>query len=248
METSRPSFQSLLIEMQFDGATLSTGTAFVVETPNRGPHLITNRHTVTGRHQDTGEPLSTTAGIPNHLVVIHNRLDKNGGWIRCTEPLYEGETPRWIEHPRLGPRADFVALPLTELTNVALYPYDPSNPGDDIRVGPADAVSIIGFPFGLVAGDGYAIWATGFVASEPEVNYEDLPIILVDCRGREGQSGSPVLAYRASGTATMSDGAFAVNGTPLQRFIGIYSGRVNRESDLGRVWKASAIAELIQTL
>ena len=51
-----PSVRSLLITMQYNQQTLATGTAFVVNTPTRGPHLITNRHNVTGRHQVTGEP------------------------------------------------------------------------------------------------------------------------------------------------------------------------------------------------
>lgn len=29
-------------------------------------------------------------------------------------------------------------------------------------------------------------------------------------------------------------------------FIGIYSGRINEQSDIGLVWKVSAIRELIQ--
>ncbi|WP_428910707.1 hypothetical protein [Niallia sp. Krafla_26] len=46
----------------------------------------------------------------------------------------------------------------------------------------------------------------------------DLPLLLIDhCRSRQGQSGSPVIAYR-------------------------------KESDLGLVWKASAIKELIDSI
>jgi hypothetical protein len=46
----------------------------------------------------------------------------------------------------------------------------------------------------------------------------------------------------------MADGGTAIFGGPVERFIGIYSGRINKESDLGIVWKASAIDELVQTL
>ena len=46
----------------------------------------------------------------------------------------------------------------------------------------------------------------------------------------------------------MADGSSAIFTGPVERFIGIYSGRINAESDLGIVWKASAINELIQTL
>lgn len=234
--------------MQFNGQPLSTGTAFVVNTPRRGPHLITNRHNVTGRHQETGAPLSKTGGIPSDIVVVHNRKGALGQWVSRSESLYVNNSPRWIEHPSLGAKADFVALPLTQLADVELYPYDPSTPGPPIQVGPADTVSVIGFPFGMTAGGAFGVWATGFLASEPDVNFNNLPIVLIDCRSRQGQSGSPVLAYRGGGAVAMTDGSSAVFSGPVERFIGIYSGRINPESDLGIVWKASAIADLVQTL
>ncbi|MBC7620700.1 MAG: hypothetical protein H7293_17245 [Candidatus Saccharibacteria bacterium] len=39
----------------------------------------------------------------------------------------------------------------------------------------------------------------------------------------------------------------AFNG-PVYRFIGVYTGRINAESDIGIVWRASAIDELLQRL
>ena len=245
---AKPSVQSLLIEMQFNGQLLSTGTAFVVNTPTKGPHLITNRHNATGRHQETGAPLSKTGGVPSHIVVVHNRKAQLGQWVSRSEPLYVNSAPHWVEHPTLGPKADFVALQLTDLNDVELFPYDPTNPGPQILVGPADAVSVIGFPFGITAGGAFGVWATGFLASEPEIDFNNLPIQLIDCRTRQGQSGSPVLAYRAGGSVAMAGGGTSIFGGPVERFIGVYSGRINSESDLGVVWKASAIAQLIQTL
>ena len=245
---TKPSIQSLMIEMQFNGQRLATGTAFVVNTPTQGPHLITNRHNVTGCNQDTGDPISKTAGIPNQIIIAHNQKNQLGNWVFRSEALYINGVPLWVEHPTLGPKADFVALKLTSLIDVDLYPYDPANPGPQIHVGPADTVSVIGFPFGMTAGGMFGIWATGFLASEPSIDFNNLPIQLIDCRSREGQSGSPVLAYRAGGAVAMADGGSAVFTGPVERFIGIYSGRINKESDLGMVWKATAIAQLIQTL
>lgn len=245
---AKPSVQSLLIEMKFNGQPLSTGTAFVVNTPSKGPHLITNRHNVTGRDQETGLLLSKSGGIPSDIVVIHNCKAQLGQWVPRHEPLYVNGSSRWIEHPTLGPKADFVALQLTDLSDVELIPHDPTNPGPQIHVGPADTVSVIGFPFGMTAGGAFGIWATGFLASEPEVDFGNLPIQLIDCRSRQGQSGSPVIAYRAGGSLAMAGGGTSVFGGPVERFIGIYSGRINAESDLGIVWKAKAIAELVQTL
>src|SRR5882672_11503222 len=177
---AQPSVQSLLIEMQFNGQPLSTGTAFVVQSA-KGAHLITNRHNVTGRNQDTAAPLSPTGGVPSDIVIVHNRKGQLGQWVPRTEPLYIGGTPRWREHPALGPKADVVALPLTSLNDVELYPYDPANPGPAIFVGPADSVSVIGFPFGMTAGGAFGVWATGFLASEPDIDFNGLPIQLIDC-------------------------------------------------------------------
>lgn len=246
-QIAQPSVQSLLIEMQVNGTPLSTGTAFVVKAAS-GPYLITNRHNVTGRRQDTGVPLSPTGGIPTHVVIVHNRTGQLGQWVWKSEPLYVGTSPRWREHPTLGASADFVALPLADLADVDLFPYDPANPGPEIFFGPADPVSVIGFPFGVTAGGAFGVWATGFLASEPEVNFSNQPIQLVDCRTRPGQSGSPVIAYRSGGMVPMVDGSAAAFVGPVWRFIGIYSGRINNESDLGLVWKASAIQQLVVTL
>jgi hypothetical protein len=146
----------------------------------------------------------------------------------------------------MGADADFVALPLTNTTEVEFYPYDPVNTGPDIAVGPAEVLSVVGFPFGLTGGGALAIWATGFVASEPFM--PDQPTFLIDCRSRQGQSGSAVISHRNGGSVAMTDGSTSIFGGPVTRFLGIYSGRVNAESDLGIVWKASAIAELVASI
>lgn len=233
--------------MQFNSQPLSTGTAFVVQSA-KGPHLITNRHNVTGRHQDTGVPLSSTGGIPSDIVIVHNRKGLLGQWVPKKEPLHIEGTPRWREHPTLGAKADFVALPLTSLEDVELFPYDPANPGPDIFVGPADPISVIGFPFGMTAGGAFGVWATGSLASEPDVDFGRLPIQLIDCRSRQGQSGSPVISYHQSGMVKMANHTLAGFNGPVLKFIGVYSGRINTESDIGIVWKASAIQQLVQSL
>lgn len=245
---AQPSVQSLFIRMSFNDELLATGTAFVVHSKNGDPYLITNLHNFTGRNPSTGKPLSKNCAIPNKITIVHNRKSDLGAWIEVTQPLLLDETPLWIEHPVLADRADFAALKLTNVRRVALYPYDLDDLGPDILLGPADPVSVIGFPFGLTASGHFGIWATGFLASEPSIDYNDLPIQLIDCRTRQGQSGSPVVAYRSGGTVAMRNGSNSVFGGPVCRFVGIYSGRVNAESDLGMVWKASAIAELVRTL
>ena len=243
----RPSVQSLFLQIQFDGEVLGSGTGFVAES-GLGPVLITNLHNVTGRHPITGQILSRTGGIPNELLILQNRANRLGQWVPKTEALLDGAEPRWVEHPQLGSDADFVALPLAELDDVELYPHSLGEGDPMIMVSPADTVSVVGFPFGIRTGGSLAIWATGFVATEPDLDHEGRPVFLIDCRARQGQSGSAVIAHRSGGMVTLEDGSSAVFQGPVSRFLGVYSGRINLESDLGIVWKAHAIQELVESL
>lgn len=244
---AEPSIKSLLIEMRVNGQPISTGTGFVATAP-RGPVLITNRHNVTGRNQDTGQPLSPTGAIPDEIVVLHNRHSSLGEWVQRTEPLYSNGAPCWVEHPQLGASADFVALPLTQLVDVDLYPYSLGVGDPQIMVAPAEVVSVVGFPFGLSAGGALAVWATGFIASEPGVDFNNLPVFLIDCRSRPGQSGSAVIAHRSGGAVSTQDGSVMVGTGVMTRFLGVYSGRVNANSDLGFVWKAAALQKLAASI
>jgi len=116
------------------------------------------------------------------------------GWKKV-EKLTDSEgSPLWIEHPKLGSDVDIILLPLSSLDEVAIHPYDVNYYEKEIDVGPADAVSVVGFPFGKTGGRYFAIWATGFMASEPEFDLDGQPKFLIDCRSRPGQSGSAVIA------------------------------------------------------
>ena len=244
---AEPSIKSLLVQMRYGGQKLATGTGFVAQA-GWGPVLITNWHNVSGREPETRRVLSPTGGIPDEIMILHNRANRLGQWVWCKELLLVGGRRRWIEHPTLGERADFIALPLTELDDVELYPYSLGEGDPPIHFGPAEPVSVVGFPFGLQAGGSLAVWATGFVASEPSVDFNGLPIFLIDCRTRPGQSGSAVIAYRGGGMVSLEGGDTAMFGGPVTRFLGIYSGRISEQSDLGIVWKAGAIQQLVASI
>jgi hypothetical protein len=143
---------------------------------------------------------------------------------------------------------DAVALPLRELSDVQLYPYSLGIGDPAIVCGPADPVSVVGFPFGLQAGGSLAVWATGFVASEPHIDFNGLPLLLVDCRTRPGQSGSAVISYRSGGMVALENGSAAAFTGPVTRFLGLYGGRINAQSDLELVWKAKALKELVDSV
>jgi hypothetical protein len=233
--------------MRMNGHNLSTGTGFVVNAP-RGPVLVTNRHNVTGRHNTTNALLSPQGHIPDEIIIMHNRNGNLGQWVAKSEPILNDYNPLWIEHPTLGATADFVALPLTNLTDVKLYPYDLTPAARQIIVRPSDTISVIGFPFGIAGGGALGIWATGFMATEHDIDHNNLPTFLIDCRARQGQSGSAVIAHRNTGMMEAEDGTRFMSSGAVTRFMGIYSGRINDQSDLGIVWKARAISELIATI
>lgn len=239
-----PSVKSLRLVFCFEDTELATGTGFIVSKGMRH-YLITNRHNVTGRDQISDKPMRPDCGTPNRVIIRHNKLDRLGEWIEKSEDLYLDDRERWIEHPVGLANFDFVALPLNDVVGAHLYSYDPNNVGPLIRCGPSDTVSVVGYPFGLTGGD-LAIWATGFVASETAFDQE--PIFLIDCRTRRGQSGSAVISFTSGGMVAMNDDSAAAYSGPVYRFLGIYSGRINKDSDLRVVWKASVIAELFRAI
>lgn len=250
-----PSLKSLYIEMYFGDTLLSSGTAFLAAN-DQSSHcaLITNRHNVTGRHQETGECLDKKhCATPDNIRIYFYKPPLDLREWHCVKlPLYKEDGSQWwIEHPRFGASADVVALNLNWGSDVKKLPYYLKTDLDRAKlvVRPAEAISVIGFPFGLSSTGRFPIWATGFMAQELGIVTPDNQTFLIDCRTRQGQSGSPVIAYRANVFTYVNDsGRISTTmaaGTVKWEFLGIYSGRVNSESDLGLVWHVSAIEEVL---
>ena len=243
---ARPSVASLLIRAIAGSNVLGSATGFAVGW-NGVNYLITNWHVVSGRDPRTNQPLHSSGAVPSELRTMHNVKDRLGQWREVADPLYNGAgQPLWREHPDFGRRVDVVALPLSSMDDVELYRHDPWTVEPEIAAGVAEGVFIIGFPFGLSGGGSLGIWSRGSIATEPAVEFDGLPLYLVDSRTRAGQSGSPVIFYSGGGAVAMRSGGVAVFAGPVERLLGVYSGRVNQESDLGFVWKVSALREIVE--
>lgn len=244
---AEPSVQSLFVVAMANGTELGTGTGFVVTHDSR-PYLITNYHVAAGRDPRTGQPRHSSAAVPDTLRIVHllpakpDRLEWEG---RDERVLSESGDALWLEHPTFRRRVDVVALPLENVSGIDLHPYDLSGSAPAMAFGPATDVNVVGFPFGMTAGGAFGVWTHGFVASEPEIDFEDLPLFLVDARTREGQSGSSVIAYSTGGATPMADGSTAIMGAGLVNLLGVYSGRVNKDSDLGLCWKIQAVRDIV---
>lgn len=248
MSISPLSVQSLLVLPASQSFQLGSATGFLVRHDDQY-HLITNWHVVSGRNPTTGQPLESHGGTPDRIGISYFMPPQPNflTWSRRDEPLYDqaGE-PRWLEHPSFGRRVDVVALPLTTTDGCELMPYDLTSPAEPLRALVSDFVDIIGFPFGLTAGGSIAVWIKGAIASEPDIDFCSLPCFLIDARTRQGQSGSPVVVYAAGGAHNLASGTFVVGAGPTCNLLGVYSGRINEQSDIGMVWKLSAIREILE--
>jgi Trypsin-like peptidase domain len=241
------SVTSLQLKIFHNDVEIGGATGFVLEK-NDKRYLVTNRHVVLACAQDQN-PTNIGGWIcANKLAIYHNRLNHLGEWMWVVEDLFdERSNKRWSEHPTLGAAADLVALPLKHMDNVQFYPLDMELRKTDVVVGPADSVSIVGFPFGLAQQGGLPVWKTGTVASDLDINYRGKPIFLVDTTSRPGMSGSPVYAVR-SGAFRGSDGMLhsAISGS-MKRFLGVYSEQM-QAAELGAVWKVEAVMALYDSL
>lgn len=246
---------SYIIRPFFNEIELSVATCFFIKR-NGKLYLITNWHIVSGRNPQNNKCLSKTCAIPNKLKV---RIHKNQDIIDFIEidiSLYDQfEEPTWLEHPVYKFSVDVVALEVTLPETARVFDVErfiePCN--EDTEESVSNDVFILGYPFGLSVESLFPIWKRASIASEPCVNIDGLPKLLVDTATKQGMSGSPVILIekRGAGVAKsiedFNKGLFSKN---KMKFVGVYSGRIgvderNIEAQLGIVWKQEVIDEII---
>ena len=97
-----------------------------------------------------------------------------------------------------------------------------------------DDVFVVGYPWGLTGGDTVLpLYKRGSVASEPVIDYNNLPCFLIDCRTAHSMSGSPVFCSHSGiwcPSGKMENDS--IIGT-VMNFAGVYSGRL-RDKDAAR--------------
>lgn len=241
---------------------------------NGRPFLITNRHVVTGRDNFTNEKLDKKQGlIPDGITFQTGSVIKDQRENYIYTPLtikkyqikWKYNQPMWYEHRELNPIPDIAAFDLISIFKGAdknSFPcINNANHSQKITLAPANPVSVIGYPFGKAVANVLPIWVSGTVASEPKFNVDNIPAFYIDCRTNSGSSGSPVFLYSTQGSVQLddeptkqSDEVYSMKGkkghiygsfaNPVHRFVGIYSGRINRNSDIGYVWRSELINQI----
>jgi trypsin-like peptidase len=235
------------LEQYFNNTRLGHGTGFVWKARDQH-YLVTNWHIFSMRDFFTGRNLEPHAGRPNILRTLFNI--ETGSFARQRWDIQirdDDDTPLWLVHPNR--RVDIAVLPLPpkapEVT-IGLYPLNVLA-NTKLRVEIGMEVFILGYPFKIEL-PAYPVWKRGSIASEPQLIGPTTPYMLVDTASRPGMSGAPVI--RRSWTNHMVEpGVVALVDTPLNKFIGVYSGRVPtdhpHEAQIGLVWDGSFIDEII---
>ncbi|QDW25922.1 trypsin-like peptidase domain-containing protein [Pedobacter sp. KBS0701] len=249
------SWTSYLIDLRFDDTHLAFGTSFMI-TRDANSYLITNWHNVTGQNPETMEFLTGTICFPNNLNVY--LVDKNRysvgeqttiSWSTLNIKLLDDEDSKlWIEHPLYKQGIDVVAIPIIVPDNLVAFSIDqfiePHNEDTEIHIG--QDIYVLGFPFNNTGGGFFPIWKRASIASEPAIDIGGVPKMFVDTASRSGMSGSPVILKERRTVSIHKDGKVSNNYTKL---VGIYSGRIGAsdelQAQLGIVWKASVIDEII---
>jgi hypothetical protein len=240
------------LRMFFKETELSLGTSFFYER-NGSHYLITNWHNVSGRDPKIFKPLSDHAGLPDRVSLTICKSGQLGQWLEGAVLLYSdaGSTeqptnPVWYVHPQLHQRVDVVAIPFQSPAETQIYPINTMNTVPNMRLIVSGDVFVLGYPKGISGGGAFPIWKRASLATAPELDLNDLPMMLVDTATREGMSGGPVLAVATNGYTT-ENGTTHI-GAQGTRFAGIYSGRLGAnelEAQLGVVWKARVLDEII---
>lgn len=262
------SFTSISLELKTNGTPISTATGFFYKYESR-TYLISNWHVFSGRHAHTGQPLHTQGAIPDELSFsLHHKIRGDKRMFNYSiKLLNDNGDPIWLQHSngqKYDIAAQLIAMPSDKtkglmfdrnlasenLNESLLISIDSSQKSLNALIQPGMELIIIGYPKSISKQEGFPIWKRASIASEPELPADGLPIVLVDTATREGMSGAPVYQY-FPGLVQGKDGSTTMyHGGLFFEFLGVYSRRYGAEDELsaqlGRVWKKSALDEMLR--
>lgn len=219
-------------------------------------YLITNWHCVTGWHPIENRSIDGMCFEPE-IAATQFTLSRDGGKGPDGNNLIATSTgdlivelrsdgrPVWLEHPRFGNRVDVIAIKLGPGPSGLMSGPINTIPFKDLDVIVGDEAFVIGFPMDSTIAYPYPIWKRASLATEPQLDIDGLPMMLIDTATRPGMSGSPVFARQRG--ITREKNIVAVGGD-AKSFLGVYSSRVGDLTglQLGTVWKHSLINEIIE--
>ncbi len=170
---------------EFDDAyipKLGTATGFIFSS-EQAKFLITNRHVVTGRHEETEKNLNKEGAHPGKITLI-----ETGTMISLYKDS-EYKNAIWYEHPTCE-KVDVVAIPLSDSNEInQLKCINDHSLITDIKIDVGMEVFVIGYPLAIDV-KGTPLWKRASIASEPSIDVDDVPKILIDTATSHIQAGS----------------------------------------------------------
>jgi len=253
------------------GTVISDATGFFYESAESKLFLITNWHVVTGRNPSNSSE-SKTGTVPCTLrAKLHRRQTEKKdvqesvrlGSVRqmdFTVNSENGNNPEWFEHPQYKRQVDVVGIEIKNREELEeKYVFKIINKWESLDSNYVaevmDDIFVVGYPWGI-SGSGGAVplYKRGCIASDPVINSDGAPKLLIDCRTTEGMSGAPVIVSHRG--IWNPDGKFSGNSVigTVNNFLGIYSGRLydqniqdspEREiSEIGIVWEKELLGPI----
>ena len=248
---------------------VSQGTGFYFAAPVEVGHiifLVTNYHVLTG-----SAPSENKVAIGDNICFqFHESADETGKLRTVRLPLFtKSGRPVWVTNTTF-PEADLAVIPVVSdaYKDCKVNCISAEWAKSQMLLRPATNITLVGYPYGFFdTANALPIWKTGTIASEPAVDFEKKPLLLIDVAAFPGMSGSPVFAI-ASGMYELADGS-AVTAGSVREFLGIYAsmqmigkskfleqlthgaryGIRDMESlQIGHVWKAKLVLETINTV
>ncbi len=264
------SFSTTPIILRNNDDIVSQGTGFFYIRETEGQQvlfLVTNYHVLTGSSPEKREPPKG-----NNIEWFFHEDKTDSSKIKPTRfPLFNTEgKPIWITSSDY-PDADVAVIPVPvvlaqdcDLRCISEKWYSET----DLMVRPTTSCTLIGYPYGFYDKKNcLPVWKTGCIASEPEIDFDGKPYFLLDISAFPGMSGSPAFAI-SYGIYESTSGASKPGG--VRKFLGIYAsmqmlnkkmyleqlvqsdprlGVQDQESlELGHVWKASLLIDLINSI
>lgn len=262
------------VTLRKDENALSSATGFFYQIPTGVPGYNNIVFLVTAYHALAMH--APAENVPNQGNMVdfwlHTSPDELGALKKCTLPLYTKKgQPTWL-HSQAFAQADIAMLPVP--TQFLEGGRESTSLGHDwveepLKLSVATNVAIVGYPYGLCdETHGLPLWKTGTIASEPYVDFQGQPSFLVDVAAFAGMSGAPVVAL-ASGLWESEDEPGNLIVGSSRRLLGVYTSMMMRDTkryledvsqsqvpgvryqeslQLGYVWKASLIQEIVSSL
>jgi hypothetical protein len=229
-------FSTVRIEtLDSDGEAVGVGTSFVVSDPRSPPghelFLVSNKHVI-------------QSGWTSHIFFTRRKAD---GAPELGTPVIlrvDGFEPQWQGHP--DEDVDVAVMPLSwqlqliakDNTQLFIHPISLDDVATDEHVAGlsiASPVLFVGYPDGMFDEVHCTpVVRQGCVATPAELDFNGMPVFLIDASVFPGSSGSPVFAYERAWDGGLAD----------IRLLGIISAVLTQRTDGEVEWAPAPTASL----